>query len=323
MACAITDIISDAMMDTRGVRNAWLMAMFAVSLAGACSCRPQAAPSWTSAAALAAQSAPQARIVVLDIATGRVLAATHLAESARTLAAPGSTLKPLVLYGLIASGRWDPSRRIACTRRLRIGGRSLNCSHPPADPPGAPFDARQALAWSCNTYFASVAGTVAPGELRSLLAPTGLLGQTGLAPAEAMAAFRDPHTAEEASLTLLGVDGIRVTPLELAAAYRWLALQLAAHSGSVAAQVVQEGLADSASFGIAAAASLGGVPVAGKTGTANLGPGTPSHGWFAGLVPAVEPNAVVVVYLPAGHGANAAQAAADLLAHSPLKLGRQ
>jgi cell division protein FtsI/penicillin-binding protein 2 len=323
MACAIANIISDAMMDTRGVRNAWLMAMFAVSMAGACSCRPQAAPNWSSAAAHAARLAPQARIVVLDIATGRVLAGSHLTEAAHTLAAPGSTLKPLVLYGLIASGRWDPSRRIACSRKLRIAGRSLNCSHPPADPPGAPFDARQALAWSCNTYFAGVAATLAPGELRRLLAPTGLLGQTGLAPAEAIAEFRDPRTADEAGLTLLGVDGIRVTPLELAAAYRWLALQLAVHSGSAAAQVVQAGLADSASFGIAASASLGGVPVAGKTGTANLGPGTPSHGWFAGLAPAAKPSVVVAVYLPAGHGANAAQVAADLLSNSPLRPGRQ
>jgi hypothetical protein len=149
-----------------------------------------------------------------------------------------------------------------------------------------------------------------------------VLGQTGLARDEAVAEFRDPRTADEAGLTLLGVDGIRVTPLELAAAYRWLALQLEARSGSTAARVVQGGLGDSASFGIAAPASLGGVAVAGKTGTANLGSGTPSHGWFVGLVPADKPSAVVVVYLPAGHGANAAQVAAELLGQSPLGQGR-
>jgi peptidoglycan glycosyltransferase len=263
--------------------------------------------------------APQARIVVVDVATGRLLAATHLDQAARTLAAPGSTLKSLVLYGLIASGRWDPSRRIACSRKLRVADRSLACSHPPADP----MDARQALAWSCNTYFATVAATLAPGELRRLLGPTSLLGQTGLARDEAVAEFRVPRNADEAVLALLGVDGIRVTPLELAAGYRWLAMQLAAHSDSAAAQVVQAGLDDSASFGIAAAASLGGVAVAGKTGTANLGAGTPSHGWFVGLAPAGKPIAVVAVYLPAGHGANAAQVAADLLAHSPLRRKRQ
>jgi cell division protein FtsI/penicillin-binding protein 2 len=310
--------LSILLMDTRGVRIARWMAMAAAIACAVGFCRPQTAPSWRSAAAHAARSAPEARILVLDIASGRVLAARHLADASRTLAAPGSTLKPLVLYGVMSEGRWDPARRIACSRTLSIGGRSLACSHPKADP----MDARQALAWSCNTYFAAVGASLAPGELRRLLAPSGLLGPTGLAANEAVAEFRDARTADKASLAVLGVDGIRVSPLELAVAYRWLAVQLAAHPASNAAQVVDAGMSDSASFGIAASASLGGVAVAGKTGTANLGPGTPSHGWFVGLVPASAPSAVVAVYLPAGHGANAAEVAADLLEHSPLRLTR-
>ena len=109
-------------------------------------------------------------------------------------------MKPLVLYGLIASGRWDPSRRIACTRRLRIAGRSLDCSHPAADP----MDALEALAWSCNAYFAAVGATLAPGELRRLLAPSGLLSQTGLASDEAIAEFREPRTRDDEGLAVLG-----------------------------------------------------------------------------------------------------------------------
>jgi len=266
--------------------------------------------------------APEARIVVLDVATGKLLAANHLADAARTLAAPGSALKPLVLYGLTAAGRWDPSRRIACTRKLAIAGHALDCSHPLADP----MEARQALGWSCNTYFAALAATLKPGELRGLLAPTGLLGQTGLAAgeatAEAVADWGEPHSAGKNSLAVLGVEGIRVTPLELAAAYRWLALQLAAHPSTVAALTVRGGLADSASFGMAEAAGMGGVPVAGKTGTASLAAGSQTHGWFAGLAPADAPSVVVAVYLPAGHGADAARVAAELLARSPLRKPR-
>jgi cell division protein FtsI/penicillin-binding protein 2 len=271
--------------------------------------------TWQSAAAHASQIAPTARIVVLDIPTNRLLASTHLGETARTLAAPGSTLKPLILYALIAANRWHASNRIACTRKLTIAGRSLNCSHPPSDP----MDARQALAWSCNTYFNAVSRSIAPNELRTLLAPSGLLSQTGLAPTEATASFRDPQAADQTSLAVLGVDGLRVTPFELAEAYRWLALQLATHPNSEASQTVQQGLEDSASFGIANASSLGGVPVAGKTGTANLGAGTPSHGWFVALAPAAHPQVVLVVYLQAGHGADAAQVAANLLTRSPLR----
>jgi cell division protein FtsI/penicillin-binding protein 2 len=242
----------------------------------------------------------------------------------------------MLLYSLIASHRWDPNRRIACSRHLQIEGRSLNCSHPPL--PGPP-NATEALTWSCNTYFAALAASIPPAQLRPLLAATGLLGQTGVAPAEATAGFRDPTTTSAVQLTALGVDGIRVTPLELAAAYRWLALQLEAHPDSNAAQVVLSGLADSASFGIAGQASLGGVQVAGKTGTANLGPGTPSHGWFVGFAPASRPSespstshgpdpisetrdprpiVVICIYLPTGHGSDAARVAADVLASSPL-----
>jgi len=311
------------MVDTRGVRSARLMSVAAVLVAGACLCHPQAARTWASAVQRAAPEAPDARILILDIGSGNLLAARHLDEAARTLAAPGSTLKPLVLYRLVAGGRWDPARRVTCSRKLRVGGRSLDCSHPAANP----MDAQEALAWSCNSYFAAVAGTLAPGELRSLLAPTGLLAQTGLTreahDGEATAEFREPQTADQTKLALLGVEGIRVTPLELASAYRWLAMQLAAHAGNAAAEVVRLGLKDSASVGMAGAAALGGVPIAGKTGTASVGPGTGTHGWFAGFAPADHPSVVLAIYLPAGRGTDAARVAAELLAQSPLKAGHQ
>ena len=103
-----------------------------------------------------------------------------------------------------------------------------------------------------------------------------------------MAEFREPDSADAEQLTLLGVEGVRVTPLELAAAYRWLALELAAHPDSDAAQVVRAGLEDSASFGMAGQASLGGVAVMGKTGTAEGKASSRTHGWFVGLAPARE-----------------------------------
>jgi cell division protein FtsI/penicillin-binding protein 2 len=273
--------------------------------------------AWQSAVAQAAHDSPQARIVVLDALTGRLMAANHLAEAAHTLANPGSAMKPLTLYELVNAGRWNPSQRIACSRKLRIAGHSLNCSHPAEDA----MDARQALTWSCNTYFAAVAGTLRPDELRGLLDATGLLAQTGLVPGEATAFFHDPQTPDQIRLAYLGVDGVRVTPLEFARAYRWLGQQLVAHPDSAAAQVVRAGLQDSASFGMAGAADLGGVPVAGKTGTASgqASGGGPVHGWFICLAPALETRAVIAIYLPVGHGNDAARVAADLLSHSPLR----
>jgi hypothetical protein len=167
-----------------------------------------------------------------------------------------------------------------------------------------------------------VARTLEPGELGRLLHPTGLLNVTGLAgkseAAEVTAEFREPTNPEAAQLALLGVEGIRVTPLELAIAYRWLALELAAHPESRATQVVRAGIEDSASFGMARQAGLGGVAIAGKTGTAEGAASNQSHGWFAGVAPVDNPQVVVVVYLPTGRGADAAHVAAELLSHSPL-----
>ncbi len=190
---------------------------------------PVPATSWQKSVDRAALTAPDARIVVVDIASGRLLAARALGEASHTLAAPGSTLKPLVLYSLIAAGHWNPEQRVACDRKLVVAGHRLACTHPVAPP----FDAHEALVWSCNSYFAQVARSLKPGDLGRILRPTGLLGVTGLpreqrggAQPETPAAFREPLTTDAVQLTFLGVEGIRITPLELAVAYRWLAVEL-------------------------------------------------------------------------------------------------
>lgn len=286
-----------------------------VAVQAACQQTPGSA--WQSAVQRAARKTPDARIIVLEITADRVLAAHHFAESAHTLAAPGSTLKPLVLYQLLSTSHWNPDRRVACDRNLVVTGHRLACTHPPA----LPFNAREALAWSCNTYFAQVARTLAPGQLGRLLRATGLLSPTGLVArntlAEAVADFREPANPDAQQLALLGVDGIRVTPLELAAAYRWLAKQIAASPDSSASQVISAGLADSASFGMARSAGERGASVAGKTGTAEGRTTAQAHGWFAGLSPVKDPQVVIVVYLPSGRGADAARVAADLLERAP------
>lgn len=288
---------------------------FAASLLAAPLCAlTLCAQTWQSAVDAGSRTDPNARFVVLDIASNRILAGHRLDEAARTVAAPGSTLKPLVLYQLLAGNRWNAEQRVPCAGNLVVAGHSLACSHPPAPP----FDARQALAWSCNSYFAQVARSLRPGELDSLLQTTGLLAATSLAPGEASAEFRSPQTSDQIQLALLGVEGVRITPLELAEAYRWLAREFAAHPDSRATQTVLAGLSDSASFGMAGQADLGGVRVAGKTGTAEGDDTHRTHGWFAGLAPADRPSVVFLVYVPSGRGADAAHLAGILLAHSPL-----
>jgi cell division protein FtsI/penicillin-binding protein 2 len=315
------------MVHTLGMRSSWqragilLAGLATVGLTGwaqashAARGQTYAAAFWQSAINKAASKAPDARVLVLDIGSGHLLASTHIAEASHTLATPGSTLKPLILYYALASGRWDPERRVSCSRKMHIGSHQLNCSHPAADP----MDAEQALTWSCNSYFAELAGMLTPEELRKALSERNLLASTGLKAGENMAAFDMPRTKEQIQLAALGVEGIRVTLLELAEAYRSLAIELSAHPESMAARTIRAGLSESASFGMADAAALGGVPVAGKTGTASAMSGGATHGWFVGFAPAESPLVVVAVYLPRGHGSDAALVAARLLARSPLR----
>jgi penicillin-binding protein 2 len=299
--------------DTHGVWRLTVLRVVLVFGAAGLPCIAQS--TWQAAVTDAAKNAPDAEIIVIDLITGHVEASHKLAEAARTLATPGSTLKPIALYGLLEHGQWNPERRIACSRQLYIAGLELNCSHPemPA------FDAREALTWSCNTYFAAVAGSMPPGELRGLLDRSGLLAATGLAESEVVARFRAPQTPNEAKLALLGVDGIEVTPLEMVRAYRWLGLEFAAHPETPATKIVDAGIQDSASFGMAGDVSLGGIAVAGKTGTASAAIEKRTHGWFVGLAPAQNPKVALVVYLPTGHGANAAEVAGEVLKHSSLR----
>ncbi|MGD0292647.1 MAG: penicillin-binding transpeptidase domain-containing protein [Terracidiphilus sp.] len=277
--------------------------------------RTHAGTHWQHAIDQAASMAPEARILVLEIGSGDLLASAHIVEASRTLETPGSTLKPLILYYALASQLWDPERRVTCSRKMHIGSHQLNCSHPAADP----MNTEQALTWSCNAYFAELAGALTPEELRKALSERNLLAATGLKAGENVAYFHMPRTREQIQLVALGVEGIRVTLTELAEAYRSLAIELAAHPESVATRTVRVGLSESASFGMADAAAFGGVPIAGKTGTASAESGGTTHGWFVGLAPAESPQVVVAVYIPVGHGSDAALVAASVLAHSPLR----
>jgi peptidoglycan glycosyltransferase len=69
---------------------------------------------------------------------------------------------------------------------------------------------------------------------------------------------------------------------------------------------------------MAGQASLGGVAVLGKTGTAEGTSSSRTHGWFVGLAPAKNPQVVIAVFLPSGRGADAAHVAGALLANAPI-----
>ncbi|MDR3746779.1 MAG: penicillin-binding transpeptidase domain-containing protein [Acidobacteriota bacterium] len=259
--------------------------------------------------------------LVLDVQSGGILAAYHPQVAAQRLAYPGSSIKPFTLLALLAGGKVDGHTTLMCKRTLTIAGHRLDCSHPAT---GEPLDPSGALAYSCNSYFTSVATRLTPQQLRDSFVREGFASVPGLTANEAAGSVALAHSPEELQLQAIGESGIRITPLELANAYRNLARSSVARGKDGAMALLFEGLQGSVAYGMARAAQpASAIQVAGKTGTATADEGAWTHGWFAGYAPANNPRIVVVVFLEKGHGSDAAGIARDVFAAFAAQNGTQ
>jgi peptidoglycan glycosyltransferase len=223
-----------------------------------------------------------AAAVVLDFRTGSLLASTGTAPSST----PGSTLKPILLQYALDHGVVRADTQVYCRRSLHIGGRALPCTHP-ADQPV--FNAENALAESCNTWFAEMARRL-----------TGQQLDDALVEAKLHHARFEGSGIEDRQLATLGLKGVTATPLELARAYAGLLAHLSLDS------TVARGLLDSVAVGMASPAAVNGVSILGKTGTASNPGETWTHGWFVGAIPG---RVVIAIYVPHGDGGTAARLA--------------
>lgn len=275
--------------------------------------------------------------VVADVSTGEILAARGLELAAHRLARPGSTVKPFVLMALLESGKLDARERLVCRRPLRIGGVRMDCAHPASV---VDLDAGEAIAYSCNSYFAEAATRLSGAELVQSLRRAGLDSASGLEKEEATGRIETPRDREMLQLEALGDRGIEVTALELLGAYRKLALQKRNGAGAAGGEspaptdvrnaghglnagdsrvagvdaAVFAGLEESVAYGMAHAANVEGMKIAGKTGTAGSRESAKTHGFFVGYAPAERPEIVVVVYLERGNGGDAAGVAQGVFA---------
>ena len=236
--------------------------------------------------------------VVVRVRDKRVLAAHNIPTLTRRIASPGSAIKPFVLEMMLETGAVHPADSISCRRELIIAGRKLNCSHPPQF---VTFKAEDALAFSCNSYFVTAAERVKPGELERRFRELGFTRPSGLLPGEGQGRVATATSAEQRQLLAIGVAGIEITPLELAAAY-WQLARLDQSSARPSQSVVLAGLRDATDYGLAQNAKAGQLAVAGKTGTASDPSDPHTHAWFAGFAPAEKPEIVVVVFVERGRG---------------------
>jgi cell division protein FtsI/penicillin-binding protein 2 len=240
--------------------------------------------------------------VVAEVSTGKIIASNNLRFAATALQTPGSTLKPFVLMTLMELNRLDPAQKLICKRKLQIGSAHLDCTHPISV---AQLNADDAIAYSCNSYFAQLSIRLTSNELLRTFRRAGFDSPTGLDENEVSGRIHPPSNKDEIQLEVLGADGIEITPLELLEAYRKLALRK--RNGDIGKDApVFDGLEHSVSYGMARAANVDGMKVAGKTGTAASRANPRTHGFFVGYAPAEKPEIAIVVFVQQGNGADAA-----------------
>jgi cell division protein FtsI/penicillin-binding protein 2 len=226
-----------------------------------------------------------------------MLASYHPKVAARRIASPGSSIKPFTLLALLESGKADAHTALACHRPLRIAGHKLDCAHPATS---QPLEPAVALAYSCNSYFTSVALRLTPEELRSAFLHMGFSSPTGWVHAEATGNVSLAATPEQLQLQAIGEWGVSLTPLELLRGYRYLALLSQKNHPKLAP--LFDGMEQSVDYGMGHLAQPASLKVAGKTGTAYADEGPWTHAWFAGYAPATDPAIALVVFLEKGHG---------------------
>ncbi len=286
---------------TRGSRRSFVCSMLGVLLLAAQALH--AAPQNTSRANESLHKALRGTsgvAVVLDEASGRLLATVNPHDAATVRSTPGSILKPLFLASALDSGAVTPETTVYCRRELHILDHNLACSHPQNN---VAFDAEDALAYSCNTYFAKLATHFSPSQANQVIRDYSFQLPTGLFPVEPVADLRTPSSLAETQLLVLGIAGVSVTPAQVAVAYRKLALQL----NDTKLKPVLHGLQNSVNYGVARNASVAGMNIVGKTGTASDRPHSWTHGWFAGIAGLPGSEIVIVIYVPRGNGADAAR----------------
>lgn len=182
---------------------------------------------------LAAASTPTPEIVA---ASGTFVISANTANLNRALDGiypPGSIVKPLVYLAGVAEGVVDESETIACNghyfkdrkdvARCWIYRQQYKFATHSA-PSGGPLAVENAIAYSCNIYFYTVAERLGAQRLCEWFTRFGLGANGGHVPSPAEAkAIDDRHDVFSTISLGIGQGALTVTPLELASAFAVIA----------------------------------------------------------------------------------------------------
>jgi SpoIID/LytB domain protein len=246
-----------------------------------------------AAAQPAGRAAPGPAYRLIALPSGRVVAEARR-DVLSTPVAPGSLMKLAALVALYEQGLGDV--RVACTRRVVVDGKTLTCVHPDLHRPLSPADA---VGYSCNTYFGTLALRISRQSLDSVLVRLGL---GPIAPGSPVAS------------AAVGLGGVRATPVQwLEAFLRVVGVSpVSIALPDAARRALRSGTELAARSGTASALGAAGFSGLAKTGTAPM-PGGGTMGLVTAVVSSELPTHAIVVLAPGAAGGDAAAIAADLL----------
>jgi penicillin-binding protein A len=282
-------------------------------------------------AAVVALGGTYGGVAVLDPRRGSVLGLAGIAFSGPQ--PPGSTFKLITTTAALDAGIVKPSDQFPIETHSVVGGRVIaNASNEAC---GGSF--AQAFAESCNSVFVplgpKIGSTrlVATAERYGFNSPPALYDRAALSAVDPPASTLPKRIGDDLDLgvTAIGQGKVLATPLEMASVAQAIANGGVREPTAIVrdaplrpvarpVRVTSPGTAATlrtlmlgvVRYGTGTAAALPGIEVAGKTGTAELGPLSPSsqgHGqrvdaWFTCFAPADHPSLVVAVMVVDANG---------------------
>jgi len=244
---------------------------------------------------------------------------------------PGSVFKLVVASAALASGSYTADTEFPNPPSLTLPGSSSVITNSEGGACGGAPTVTIATAFrlSCNIPFAELGLALGYDAIEKQAALFGFGSSMDVPMSTTPSVY--PQTESDAQLMLssFGQASVRVTPLQIAMVSAAIAndgalmqptliesilapdltvketLQPTVYNTpmtSETAETMTQMMTSAVSNGVGGNARISGVNVAGKTGTAETGPGEPYTLWFTGFAPAEDPEVVVAVVVENGGG---------------------
>lgn len=244
---------------------------------------------------------------------------------------PGSTFKLVVASAALASGEFTPESTFDNPATWTLPGTSTDIHNFDRGTcgKGKTVTLATALRLSCNIPMAQLAVALGDDAIRAEAEKFGFNATFEMpltsTPSVYPAVLNEPQTA----LSGFGQSDVRATPLQMAMVSagiandgivmnprlvdsviatdlsvqeRFESTEFGQALTADQAQTMTEMMVANVREGAASGARIDGIDVAGKTGTAEHGPGDPYTLWFTGFAPAENPEVVVAVMVQDGGG---------------------